>query len=234
MEAVIQVTTVPVDQKRCTFILDRMVHSGGTARFPSLAAAKGSPLPERLFAIENVTAVYITDNEVSVDKSGSDDWTETAPRVEEAIRAHLLSARPAIDEDPRIAFPPAIELEEEGRISISSGVEEAARSALQPKANAERPRVPEAGGIREKVQYILDTSINPGVAAHGGVITLLDVQGKRVFIQMGGGCQGCGMADVTLKQGVERMIREAVPEVEEVLDATDHAEGNNPYYAPSK
>jgi Fe/S biogenesis protein NfuA len=51
---------------------------------------------------------------------------------------------------------------------------------------------------------------------------------------MGGGCQGCGAADVTLKMGIERMIREEIPEVEEVLDTTDHAAGNNPYYAPSK
>jgi Fe-S cluster biogenesis protein NfuA len=86
--------------------------------------------------------------------------------------------------------------------------------------------------LRIKVQVVVDKEINPGIAMHGGFVTILDVQGQKVFIKMGGGCQGCGSADVTLKQGVERMIRDNVPEVEAVLDSTDHASGLNPYYQP--
>jgi Fe/S biogenesis protein NfuA len=63
---------------------------------------------------------------------------------------------------------------------------------------------------------------------------LIDVQDNRVYLQMGGGCQGCGAADVTLKQGIERLIKEEIPEVAEVLDATDHSAGSNPYYTPGK
>jgi len=88
--------------------------------------------------------------------------------------------------------------------------------------------------IKERVQHLLDTSINPGVAGHGGFVRLMDVQGNVVYLQMGGGCQGCGMADVTLKAGIERLIKEEIPEVAEVLDTTDHAAGRNPYYTPSK
>ncbi len=84
-----------------------------------------------------------------------------------------------------------------------------------------------------QLQEIIDTEINPAVASHGGVINLLDVEGKRVFIQMGGGCAGCGMADVTLKTGVEARLKQLDPELE-VVDTTDHASGNNPYYAPTK
>jgi Fe-S cluster biogenesis protein NfuA len=87
--------------------------------------------------------------------------------------------------------------------------------------------------IRRRVQQVLDTIINPAVAAHGGVVTLLDVANNAVFLEFGGGCQGCGMVSVTLKYGVERTIREEVPEVGEILDTTDHAAGRNPYYAPS-
>lgn len=94
--------------------------------------------------------------------------------------------------------------------------------------------IPPAERIRERVQEVLDTRINPAVAMHGGHVGLIDVQGNRVFIQMGGGCQGCGMADVTLKQGIEVEIRAAVPEVGDILDSTDHAAGRNPYYTPSK
>ena len=88
--------------------------------------------------------------------------------------------------------------------------------------------------MKEKIQQLLDESINPAVAGHGGFVQLIDVKDNVVYIQMGGGCQGCGMADVTLKAGIERMIMEEVPEVAEVLDTTDHASGNNPYYTPGK
>ena len=97
----------------------------------------------------------------------------------------------------------------------------------------ERPRnLPDGvdGSIVERVQQILDEKINPGVAGHGGRISLIDIKDKTVYVQFEGGCQGCGMADVTLKQGVEVMIKEAVPEIEEILDVTDHADGRNPYY----
>jgi Fe-S cluster biogenesis protein NfuA len=88
--------------------------------------------------------------------------------------------------------------------------------------------------VRAKVQQVLDEMINPGVASHGGFVELLDVQDDNIFIRMGGGCQGCGAADVTLKMGIERLIREQVPQVREILDTTDHGSGSNPYYAPSK
>ena len=87
--------------------------------------------------------------------------------------------------------------------------------------------------LLSQIQDIIDTEINPAVATHGGVINLLDVEEKRVFIQMGGGCAGCGMADVTLKSGVEARLKELDPELE-VVDTTDHASGSNPYYTESK
>ncbi len=94
--------------------------------------------------------------------------------------------------------------------------------------------LPDPEEIKKKVQGVLDGEINPAVAAHGGWVELIDVQKNEVFIRMGGGCQGCGMADVTLKQGVEKSIRQAVPQIGAIMDTTDHATGRNPYYAPSK
>jgi Fe-S cluster biogenesis protein NfuA len=105
----------------------------------------------------------------------------------------------------------------------------------QPAVSEEmRNKIPPADEIRNRVQQVLDTRINPAVASHGGVVGLIDVQGNTVYIQLGGGCQGCGMADVTLKQGIEVEIRAAVPEVGEILDTTDHAAGRNPYFTPSR
>jgi len=88
--------------------------------------------------------------------------------------------------------------------------------------------------LATKVQELIDSTINPAVAGHGGFVQLMEVKDNRVYIQMGGGCQGCGAADVTLKAGIERLIKEELPEIEEVLDSTDHASGTNPYYTPAK
>jgi len=94
--------------------------------------------------------------------------------------------------------------------------------------------LPPSEEIKTAVQTILEEEINPAVASHGGFITLLGVEGNNVFIQLGGGCQGCGMANVTLKYGIEKVIRERVPAVGEILDSTDHASGRNPFYQQSK
>lgn len=82
----------------------------------------------------------------------------------------------------------------------------------------------------QAVQDLLDTKINPGLASHGGFVALLDYKDDTAFIAFGGGCQGCGQVDVTLKDGVEVSIREALPQVKQVIDTTNHASGQNPYY----
>ncbi len=80
------------------------------------------------------------------------------------------------------------------------------------------------------MRQVLNERINPGIAAHGGAIELVGVEGTEVYIEMGGGCQGCALSRMTLRQGVERMLREAVPEITELHDVTDHALGENPYF----
>ena len=117
---------------------------------------------------------------------------------------------------------------------VAKQIGAAIREHIAMGLNAVNPelqkRLPPVDVIREKVQAVIDREIMPGVRSHGGVIRLLDVQGNTVFLQMGGGCQGCSSADTTLKQGVEVAIRNSVPEVGEILDTTDHAAGRNPYY----
>ncbi|MCE2398100.1 MAG: NifU family protein [Gemmatimonadetes bacterium] len=88
-----------------------------------------------------------------------------------------------------------------------------------------------SGELAERVSQVLDTEINPAIAAHGGEIKLRDVQGTEIFIEMAGGCQGCAMSRMTLRQGVERMVSQSVPEVTAIHDVTDHASGDNPYFA---
>ncbi len=84
------------------------------------------------------------------------------------------------------------------------------------------------------VQRLIDEEINPAVASHGGFVHLLEVRDGVAYVELGGGCQGCGMAHVTLKRGVEARILEAVPGVRQVVDTTDHAGGTNPYFRPAE
>lgn len=94
--------------------------------------------------------------------------------------------------------------------------------------------LPSEGDLKWAIGDLFDREINPAVAQHGGYVELIDVKKNNVFIRMGGGCQGCGAADVTLKQGIEKAIRSLIPRVGEILDTTDHAAGRNPYYSPAK
>ena len=91
-----------------------------------------------------------------------------------------------------------------------------------------------SGSVEEQIQHVLDEEVNPMVASHGGVVSLLEVKDHNAYLEFGGGCQGCGMIDVTLKQGVEVMIKAQIPDIEAIYDVTDHAGGTNPYYQPSE
>ena len=86
------------------------------------------------------------------------------------------------------------------------------------------------GPLADRVRDVLNTQINPAIASHGGEITLVDVKDTEIYLEMSGGCQGCAMSQMTLRQGVERMVRQAVPEVSMIHDITDHASGENPFF----
>jgi Fe/S biogenesis protein NfuA len=86
--------------------------------------------------------------------------------------------------------------------------------------------------IAARVHQLLEEKINPSIASHGGHVTLIDLQDGKVYLRFGGGCQGCGMVDVTLREGIVGLLQQEVPEITEVLDETDHASGTNPYYRP--
>lgn len=91
-----------------------------------------------------------------------------------------------------------------------------------------------SGDVPQRVIQVLDQQINPSIASHGGSAELVAVEGDTAYLRLGGGCQGCGMASVTLNQGIEVALREAVPEIAKVVDVTDHASGTNPYFEKSK
>ncbi len=106
-----------------------------------------------------------------------------------------------------------------GQLSISA-----------PKIKGAKPT--SEAGLFERVTYILETEINPNLAHHGGMVKLVEITADNALVlQFGGGCQGCGMVDVTLKQGIERTLMEQLPEITAIIDSTDHTSGDNPYYS---
>jgi Fe-S cluster biogenesis protein NfuA len=113
---------------------------------------------------------------------------------------------------------------------VGSTIRSVLASGEAPVADSALSSVPPADEITKKIQELFTSQINPAIASHGGWVELIDVKGNEVFIRMGGGCQGCGMANVTLRNGIEKAIRQAVPDVGAIMDTTDHASGRNPYY----
>jgi Fe/S biogenesis protein NfuA len=109
--------------------------------------------------------------------------------------------------------------------------------ATGSQLNIRAPRIKgdapgEGAGIVERVQFVLESEVAPQIASHGGRISLVEVTAEGVVVlRFGGGCHGCGMVDVTLKNGVEKTLRERVPEITEVRDVTDHETGDTPYFA---
>jgi Fe/S biogenesis protein NfuA len=100
------------------------------------------------------------------------------------------------------------------------------------------PRPSPTGGLdtdlARRVMAVLDRDVNPSIASHGGHAELAGIEGTTAYLRLGGGCQGCGMATVTLSQGIEVAITQAVSEIDRVVDVTDHASGTNPYFEPAK
>ncbi len=192
----IRISADPLTSAMCCFTVDRPIYPNESFFFGNSARAAESNLASKLFAIEGVANVLISHDQVTVTKGGFEEWPVIGKKIGAAIREHVASGQPAVNESIRNSLPAADE-------------------------------------IRDRVQDVLDTDINPSVASHGGVVQLIDVRKNDIFIRMGGGCQGCGQATQTLRQGVESAIRRIVPEVGAILDVTDHAAGRNPYYAPS-
>ena len=188
----------------CPIRFDRAVSPGGTSLFETPAEAAAWPAAEALLRIPGVHSVIGKGDVLVVARRESVNWPDILGAVETALSEVLGEVHASV--------PPAA----------------SAPSPASPPSSAATG--PDSGDLRERVQAVIDRDINPAVADHGGVITLLDVQDTRVFVHMGGGCQGCAMSTQTLKHGVESMLRAQVPEVTEIFDTTDHASGANPYF----
>ena len=146
------------------------------------------------------------------------DWSETPLRsgfkVVNPNKPPALGALPTLP----MSMSPA-------RAPAAPGRRRHAQTALQGNLDSDLAR---------RVMAVLDRDVNPSIAAHGGHAELAGIEGRTAYLRLGGGCQGCGMAPVTLSQGIEIAITEAVPEIVDVVDVTDHASGTNPYFEAAK
>lgn len=191
--------------------INRMLLPLGEARvYEQPQQAAEAPLAQALFALEGVTSVELESAMITVFMDEDADWDAIIEKIPPAINAHFASGEPAVK-----GAEPAPE-----KKKFNFGF----------KQVESRPREEQMQIVRD----LLDSEINPAVASHGGFFTLIDVKDNNVYVKLGGGCQGCGMADVTLRQGVEQRMKEVLPEMVALIDTTDHASGNNPYYSPGK
>jgi Fe/S biogenesis protein NfuA len=118
---------------------------------------------------------------------------------------------------------------EKATIDYEDGQLEGNLLITAPNLHSVRPKA--SAPLEERLQFILDTEINPGLAQHKGMVSLVEITPEKVVIlKFGGGCHGCGMVDTTLKQGIERNLKEQLPEITGVQDSTDHSNGKNPYF----
>ncbi len=200
----IGITAEPIDNQRCKFIVSQPVFAGGVRRFSEPAEAQGSPLAKAIFAIPGLVVGEL------IVSGNIVTVVKQSPAPWQAVGKAIGNAiRTALAADV-----PAV--------------------AAAPQPAAADPSAVSDDALYEQVAQVFDEQVNPMVARHGGRVELIDVQDAVVMLRMGGGCQGCGMADVTLRQGIEGMLAQLVPAVRGIVDITDHTSGANPYFQASK
>ena len=187
---------ISADELECKFMFSRSLLPGFSWWFGHPQDGGGSPLADKLFALDGVSTLLIDDTILIVTRSmgALTRWEELAADIGRVARAHLEANEPILGE-----------------------------SLLE--------RMPSETELETRIQQVIDEEVNPGVAAHSGHISLERVRGNAVYIRMGGGCQGCSAASLTLKQGIHSVFRDAVPELGAIYDETDHAAGENPYFS---
>ncbi len=174
------------------FLPGRDVLGSGTANFPDIEEARRSPLAERLFTIDGVTGVFFGADFVTVSKREDKDWYLLKPAVLGAIMEHFTNGAP-----------------------IMADVAETGNDADHaPHAGA-----PEDDEIVVQIKELLDTRVRPAVAQDGGDITFQGYQDGVVFLTLKGACSGCPSSTMTLKAGIENLLRHYIPDVQEVRAA---------------
>jgi Fe/S biogenesis protein NfuA len=164
---------------------------------------------------EGDLAIVVAGDSVAKLRGATVDWSENP------LHHGFVVVNPNKPPPPPLALP---------TLPMSPGAGPAGRPPVPPPP-------PGAGlntDVARRVAAVLDREVNPSIASHGGHAELAGIEGAIAYLRLGGGCQGCGMATVTLSQGIEVAITQAVSEIDRVVDVTDHASGTNPYFEQAK
>ena len=170
--------------------------------YPSAQEAQLSPIASKIFGFPWTESIIVAPQSLTVEKQNWVEWDVLAQPLSQLIKEHI-----------------------ESRTKSSNQLEENPQPPTQPET-ADFSNDPQA----QKIQALIDTQINPAVADHGGFVSLAGYKENTVYVELGGGCQGCAMSQATLKEGIAKTIMENFPEVKDVIDVTDHQSGSNPFY----
>jgi Fe-S cluster biogenesis protein NfuA len=215
----ISITAEPQTGPRCLFRVSRPVAPDQWAYAVDGQSARGSPLAEALFAVDGVSSLVIAHDLIVVTRSGGAGLPLIGPYVRMVRR--VLG-------DPTAQAPIDWKILGKGVAKVARSHLDSGQVALSPALIASMPT---ADQLRQRVRDVLDEQVNPIVASHGGGVHLVELIDNVVYLRMSGGCQGCGLADITLRHGVDAAIRESVPEIGWIHDLTNHAAGVMPYRA---
>jgi len=161
----------------------------------------------------------------AVGDASPDDWSDERGGLALVVPAHSIAKmRGSVLDVNRDA--------EEGGMVIENPNEPPRPAGTSPQMSG--PPVDLSGDVAQRIIQVLEQQINPSIAVHGGRADLVAVEGDAAYLRLSGGCAGCGLAAVTLSQGIEVALRESVTEITRVIDVTDHAAGTNPYYEAAK
>ena len=182
--------------------------------------ARISPVASKIFGFPWADSVTVGPRWVMVTKQDWVDWEVLEEPLKTILEEHFSDRKGAIEENPGI--------------NQKAGEPQ----PLEPSSNGVDNKIPQQDGETfgldspdaKSIQKLMEEEINPALASHGGYVTLHSVKGDQAFIEMGGGCQGCAMSYMTLKEGIEEAIKESVPGIKQVVDVTDHSGGENPYF----
>jgi len=160
----------------------------------------------------------------AVSDVGQGDWSEERGGLTIVVPSHSLSKirGSVLDVNP----------DDEGGMFIENPNRPPRPEVASPAFSGPPPDL--SGDVAQRVLRVLEFQVNPSIAAHGGRADLVAVEVDVAYLRLSGGCAGCGMAAVTLSQGIEVALRESVPEITRIVDVTDHASGTNPYYEAAK
>ena len=183
------------DPDVCHFHIGRNIVEDVALIFQSAADSKGSPLIDKLFAIEGIQRILVSGETITITKNLPAPWPHLAADIAKAIKESFSGEAPPI--------APIV-------------VDEIKNASMD--------------GVEQGIAELFEDEINPALASHGGFVRLVKIENRDVYVEMGGGCQGCAASQATLRYGVESAIRRIAPQVRNIVDATNHAAGVNPYY----